>query len=270
MYLRRSERQFLLDERNKLIYCPIPKVACSSLKMWLLRNTGVEQSLELTAVHDYASRRLRLRHLGWREARRRLEDPSYFKFVFVRSPFSRLVSAFLDKVRMANHIALDILWQVQNAESPIRPYLDLLTRHARCRVCGWLAPDVQRGITFREFVEYLQGQNLKRVDAHWRPQNTFLGPTRFDFVGRFEHLRQDLNRICKLKQLPFDLPHRNRTRYEHAAEGTTYADWTAEQLNQLDAMPGYRQFYTPELVELVARLYGEDLERFGYSARIAA
>jgi hypothetical protein len=267
MFLKRSERHFLLDERHKLIYCPIPKVACSSLKVWMLRNLGIEEPRDLMAVHICAAGQLRLSRLGWRGIRRRLADPSYFKFVFVRSPFSRLVSAYLDKVCSANDIVLDILWQVQHAASPINLCLQQLPRHARRHICRRLRPDVKRGITFREFVEFLRGQNLRKVDSHWRPQYTFLGSTQFDFVGRFEDLEEDLKRICQLRGLPCDIPQRNRTNYRCAENGISYADWSVEQLSNLNAMPSYELFYTPELWQRVAELYGRDLDLFGYRDR---
>jgi len=263
MFVNRSERHFLLDDRHKLIYCPIPKVACSSLKVWMLRNVGIEESQDLMAVHIGAARHLRLSRMGWRQIRRRLEDPSYFKFVFVRSPFSRLVSAYLDKFCSANGIVVDILWQVQHAASPVNSCLQLLPRHMRRRICRYLRPDVKRGITFREFVEFLGGQDMRKVDAHWRPQYTFWGSTQFDFVGRFEHLEEDLRRICQLRGLPCDIPQRNRTSYIRAGSGVSYADWTVEQLNRLDAMPSYEHFYTSELWQRVARLYERDVDQFG-------
>lgn len=63
-----------------------------------------------------------------------------------------------------------------------------------------------------------------------------------DFVGRFENLDTDFQTICKNVGISARLPHINKS------------DRT-----------GYRGYYDAETRELTARLYAEDIERFGYA-----
>jgi hypothetical protein len=63
-----------------------------------------------------------------------------------------------------------------------------------------------------------------------------------DFVGRFENLEVDFQTICKRVGINATLPH----------------------INKSDRL-GYRDYYDEETRALTARLYAEDIERFGYT-----
>jgi hypothetical protein len=63
-----------------------------------------------------------------------------------------------------------------------------------------------------------------------------------DFVGRFEKLEEDFQAVCHRIGISVGLPH----------------------INKMERT-GYRDYYDEETRELTARLYAEDIERFGYS-----
>jgi hypothetical protein len=63
-----------------------------------------------------------------------------------------------------------------------------------------------------------------------------------DFVGRFENLEVDFQTICNRVGITATLPH----------------------INKSDRL-GYRDYYDEETRALTARLYAEDIERFGYT-----
>ena len=63
-----------------------------------------------------------------------------------------------------------------------------------------------------------------------------------DFVGRFERLEEDFTAICSRIGIDAPLSHENRS--ERAAS--------------------YREYYTPETRDIVARHFARDIERFGY------
>lgn len=62
-----------------------------------------------------------------------------------------------------------------------------------------------------------------------------------DFVGRFENLEEDFREVCRRIGISVELPHINKS-----------------------GRAGYRDYYDDETRELTARLYAEDIERFGY------
>jgi hypothetical protein len=81
-----------------------------------------------------------------------------FKFTFVRDPYARVLSAYLDKVRTGAKI------------TPIA--------------------------TFTEFCRYLAAGGL-HANAHWAPQSSLLllPIERFDFIGKVENIKEDLSRV---------------------------------------------------------------------------
>ena len=99
-------QSLFVDERHKVIYCFIPKVACTSFKALMLGSVsnvtiqsiiGNRNTFQLVHNPAYLKRR-GLRNLIMypkQEAEYRLHN--YFKFMAVRHPFDRLLSAWRDK-----------------------------------------------------------------------------------------------------------------------------------------------------------------------------
>jgi hypothetical protein len=239
------ESEFLYDRQRKFLYCPIAKVACSSIKRWFL----AVQACEVPSGADVhmATRPHRLRELPTLAAWNILGDPTYFRLAFVRNPWARLVSAYLNKFLGASDCAQRFA-----------------ARHRRgTRLAGSQEPFLD--LSFAEFLHHLARGNPARFDVHWRPQYLYLKQYRFDFLGRFEHLAEDFARIQQRLGTTVPLPRCNATCYEPPQSGgPIVADWTPRELQQQTRLPGYRQFYTRQLRELVSRLYAEDIDRFGY------
>jgi hypothetical protein len=63
-----------------------------------------------------------------------------------------------------------------------------------------------------------------------------------DFVGKFENLDQDFQTICHKVDISASLPHINKSK-----------------------RTDYQDYYDAETRDLTARLYAEDIERFGYT-----
>jgi len=98
---------------------------------------------------------------------------------------------------------------------------------------------------FEKFVKKVVLSRGLSADLHWAaqyPNAYFEGEQFVDFVGRFENLDSDWKYICRqigCKQTR--LPRKNSSSHAH-----------------------YSESYTPELKELVAELYADDIELFGY------
>ena len=92
-----SFHRLYVSNQRKYIYCSNPKAACSSWKLTLLRLTGKDLS-RVRNVHNWriTDKILkRAEHYNAAQIETRLKK--YFKFMFVREPLERLVSAYLDK-----------------------------------------------------------------------------------------------------------------------------------------------------------------------------
>ncbi|RME34235.1 MAG: hypothetical protein D6794_10770 [Deltaproteobacteria bacterium] len=142
----------------------------------------------------------------------------YFKFTFVRNPYSRLLSAF-QYMQKGGRNEKDKKWAEKHMK--FSSFEDF----------------VLNGISRFEIINYL----------HFRPQVSFLiddrGELKVDFIGRFETLEEDFNKIKNRVKPQAKLPHLNRS-------STTTKDWKAR--------------YTPEMIEVVNDLYRFDFEVLGY------
>ena len=93
----------------------------------------------------------------------------YFRFCFVRNPFTRVLSCYLDKFYGERR----------------RHYLSKIGVNDRDE------------ISFREFLLRLKySRNLYR-NPHWAPQSYLIRPDtiKYNFIGRFEHLQDHLHAL---------------------------------------------------------------------------
>ena len=105
-------------------------------------------------------------------------------------------------------------------------------------------------MSFKAFAEWLNTSEGSDdfADRHWMSQHRILGFDRsmavtYDFVGRFERLREDYERLAQLARLSLPpLPHKLRTQ----------------------APDEYRLLYNDSTKELIAKRYARDIELFGY------
>ena len=185
--------EMYVDDRLHYVYDLVPKVACTTWKSVLLELVARTRNLTLPGkmadivtdlrVTDGILPRLVL--FTDDERRRRLRDPNYFKFTFVREPLERLVSAYADKFGLRVN----------------RYYAKVYGRQILRRYRGANATDEEletgMGVRFDEFVRYLletiatTPSNL--LDTHWMPQHILVQPCAvgYDVVGKFETLHED-------------------------------------------------------------------------------
>ena len=157
---------------------------------------------------------------------------SYFKFAFVRNPWDRMVSCY--------------------------KYLGMPLE--------------------LEFKQYLTGRYLTKEwkTMYWftRPQSEYLydesGRLMVDFVGRFENLQADFNKVCeRIGIAAVELPYANRSETKPVQSSSTLA--TVKKLlspsdRAVTEKPRrYQDYYDDESRDIVAELYKRDIELFGYS-----
>lgn len=261
-------RDFLHCARHNFVYCPIPKVACSSLKQWFRALEGLSEVDVQPDIHGALRDRFSLGRYSRRRAEELLRSDA-LKVVFVRDPWDRLASAFSNKFVGGRKPAIRALLRRRRlARQGERQglFTDMLDR------LGAALPsrsgDLERELeqtSFRDFVAYLGADDPREFDKHWRPQHMFFDPWQFDYVGRFETLTEDFAALCRKLSVEARLPHRNKTTYAKVdARPQCYADYTVADLRRLPALPASHQFYDSGLVAAVSAIYVEDIVRFGY------
>jgi hypothetical protein len=133
----------------------------------------------------------------------------YFKFTFVRNPYSRLLSAYRF-LKKGGFCEKDRLWADQN-----------LAQYDSFRdfVHGWL--------TEESILEY----------NHFIPQFMFICDRSFepevDFIGRFETIDDDFNTICSILEVDHKLKRHNQGPEKEAHWSTFYTEEELEKVYQL-------------------------------------
>ncbi len=263
--MRWPENHFVVCEKFQFLYIPIEKVACSALKSWVIElaegsgaSRGIDPNAHIRAGYELQAQPPEVQS-------RWLQDRQLLRFAFVRNPWDRLVSAYLNKF---------VPWK-----SPAQKFADehskrLWWSRAIHRVsAGWLCSSGKASseqwretLTFRQFVAEIRQRNPRTLDLHWRPQHLFLGSQPLDFLGRFEYLVDDFHTLCRKLKVSGDLPEANKTRRD-AAVLRNLADAPLSELRTLAGYPEYSWFYTPDLAAEVGKLYEQDIRQFGYQSK---
>ncbi|NXS56215.1 CHSTB sulfotransferase, partial [Brachypteracias leptosomus] len=185
-------RHLVVDDTHGLLYCYVPKVACTNWKRVMMVLTGqgkYRDPLEIPANEAHVSSNLRtLSEYSIPEINHRLR--SYLKFLFVREPFERLVSAYRNKFTRSYNTAFHKRYGTK-----------IIRRHRQ-------EPSdqaLERGddVRFEEFVYYLLDPRTQREEPfneHWERVHSLCHPciVHYDVVGKYETLAEDANYILQL------------------------------------------------------------------------
>ncbi|XP_013866864.1 carbohydrate sulfotransferase 12 [Austrofundulus limnaeus] len=251
----------IVDDTHQIIYCYVPKVACTNWKRVMVvlsqslisPSTGKpytdpeavpadlvhNSSLHLTFAKFWRHYGSLSRHLM------ALKLQHYTKFLFVRDPFVRLISAFRNKFGRPNedfyrHFGSVMLRRYGNASEG-------LAETAAEAFAAGIKP------TFHQFVSYLLDPETERksiFNEHWRQVYRLCHPcqVKYDFIGRLETLETDSERLLKLLNVDHLL------RFPLGARNRTEASWERDWFSQIPVTKR-RELY---------KLYEADFELFGY------
>lgn len=233
-------RNFILDEQRGFIFAYVPKVACTNWKAVMRYLAGHADWLDSKLAHDKQNGGLHYIDLKGPE-REILADPGIPKYACVRDPYSRSLSAYLNKVEQ--RLASD------NSQRP-DDHFDAIARTIdEFRVTS-LDPDAYPVIDFEVFLRWLrEGKSHYRHDEHWARQTSLLrfGEVEYDYLGRFERLDEDGPAILSLMGADVGFPTQKDVKFSPQGTG--------EKL---------QAYLTPPCRSLIEELYASDFEAYGY------
>ncbi|KAM4751194.1 carbohydrate sulfotransferase 12-like [Anableps anableps] len=251
----------IVDDTHQIIYCYVPKVACTNWKriMVVLSQSLISpvtgkpytdpESVPADLVHN-SSLHLTFakfwRHYGSLSRHlMALKLQHYTKFLFVRDPFVRLISAFRNKFGRPNEDFYRLFGSV------------MLRRYGN--VSGSVAETAAEAYasgmkpTFHQFITYLLDPETEResiFNEHWRQVYRLCHPcqVKYDFIGRLETLETDSQQLLKLLKVDHLL------QFPSGPRNRTAASWEPDWFAQIP-ITERRELY---------KLYEPDFELFGY------
>ena len=200
LYYNRSHEilysHLLYDDHYRIIYCYVPKTGCTNMKQAFAVMNGLIRKEELHNIHPdhpLLFRIHRLAELSNEQRRYRLKN--YYKFVIVRSPMERLVSAYRNKLDSDNTVSFFKDLQI----NIIRNY-----RKKRKYVKNGKRLKTAMHPAFIEFIDYMVETPFGDMDDHFLPVTEVCQPCsiHYDFYANFKLLSYDIGSIFHLLDIP--------------------------------------------------------------------
>ena len=217
----------LANEKFKILFCYIPKVACTQWKTVMMQ---LNQSEPKYLIHDKRNFNF-LSHYPREKAEEMLK--TFFKFVFVREPFERLLSAYIDKF-YNNDPGFYSLW------GP----------HIVSRYKKGMTPEETK-ITFDEFVSFVVRLNDRGMhcNEHWQTYDKLCKPCgiNYDFIGQFENLEREARHVLEFSGL------NKSVLFPEIKPSITWAK-----------IPSFYSQLSKETLNIIVRIFRGDSEMFGY------
>ena len=217
------------------LFVHIPKTGGQSIEQFFMNLLHLDWDKDRTTLHlqrndDKAHGTEKLAHLSAAEYVdcgyvSRQEFSEFFKFSFVRNPWSRILSEY----RYRNYF---------------------------------------HHLSFRDFVlNKMPKPGWNDKHRHVMPQYDMLydqqGNLLVDFVGRFETLQQDFDRVCEHLGITDSLlPHRNRSDKKSRDLKRKIRNYLF--MNGENQRRGVTEFYDDETRAAVAEYYSRDITTFGF------
>ncbi|KAA8490829.1 Carbohydrate sulfotransferase 14 [Porphyridium purpureum] len=176
---QRFAERIIVSEKNKMVYCPVPKAANSTWKVLIRKHEGFADYKSLQVANMKSANGLTyLKDFSAERIEEILTDPSWFRFLVGREPFTRHLSAYLNKFMNKPTIS----------EEYHNYYRQLMH-------FGLSAKEITERPrpTFAEYTAEIRRKNPEYHNEHWAPQYYICGMSLvpYDFVGKLEQIDQD-------------------------------------------------------------------------------
>ncbi|ELU07795.1 hypothetical protein CAPTEDRAFT_221358 [Capitella teleta] len=231
-------RNLYVDHEHELLFCEVPKAGASTLKKLLIQAAPL--FLPNSSVPRNIHRSLEKFNITHPKQSIDALQPilrKYFKFVVVRHPITRLLSAYKDKFydttflpKISRHIVKNYRQKHKNAErdSSLHP---------------------QRP-TWVEFADFVGTEYSNVSERHWKTVMELCSPCLigYDAILKLETLERDVPVVIKhISQHKMVISHENESRGVEGKDSQSYL----RELSQ-------------SVIEKLQNVYRHDLDLFGY------
>ncbi|XP_023320429.1 carbohydrate sulfotransferase 11 [Eurytemora carolleeae] len=195
-----SFHQFFLEKTHELLWCKVPKAASTS---WLYAFLKMANVLEDEIPEDngmglHALLREKYPLLAKNLFKKYI--PSALKFLVVRHPFERLMSAYMDKLNNYNRDVkyrggyYHAMYGGEIVDKYREKYSQRFPHHPMFK---------RKEPSFVEFVHFLIENPVEKFDEHWKPIFLLCPPCHFNFdiIVKMETFSRDTDFLLKMKNL---------------------------------------------------------------------
>ena len=238
--------RFFISQKHKLCYVGVDKVANTSLKWWMaeieglsgrindaINQRGLNASKGIHTVYPLVAPRLVLDSFS--RIREVFHSGEFYCFTLVRNPYTRLFSAWTDKVLRGKHFYTRKL--LADKKFYARPATGI--------------EGVRKG--FEAFVAWLHTDpNMLQADRHWMPQFFLLRPDllHYDFIGKIEEADLLEHALAAVLKEP------------HA--GILHGKRPQNRMS----LPYHQEFVTVQAQKMIREMYADDFDHLGYEASL--
>jgi hypothetical protein len=242
-----------VDDRHKLIYCSIGKSGSTTFASYLwhlnVPNAGNDRAHNTAEFRNRTGIRF-MRELSTTERKRVIKE--YFKFLVVRHPFDRLVSAWENLLSKPN-LSHVITGSVQNV---INQYVKQVNSSRKQDF-----DQTKETLTFQQFLQLISDKrtNSDFTNVHWASYAYNCQPchVHYDHVFRLETLPRDINTLYNYlrgvngsREIPI-IAHANNNR-------------KIEPSTKLKAISKVYKNISQTIKQGLQSVYSRDMTLFGY------
>lgn len=206
-------RHMIVNTSLELMYCYIPKVANTNFRRMLLESYGVltngtaPRSSGFEIYHKYDKYLKTLSTFRTATERENMYK-KFKKFIFVRNPLERLVSAFHSKFYHPNK------WNRAIFLDMVRKFY---TSHRWLNGSTILTKDFKKEpVSFKDYITYLTDiatitRERDNVNEHFATFTRLCRPcdVEYDYIGTYETLEDDVNYVIRKLGLKASFPAKN-------------------------------------------------------------
>lgn len=222
-----------------MIFGLVPKAACTNWKSVIQYMDGNSDYLDPKVLHSCREDGLRYRDPG--EQSELLHDQDIKRYSMVRSPYSRVLSAYLNKIesRVKSPEKFgenDFFVQIKNVIDRYR--------------LGRLPTDKYPIVSFEVFLKWLMSEPDRHgYNEHWRSQTLLLRlpDVDYDYIGRFENMDEDTEYLLSMMDCDLRFPTQKDVKFPPT-----------------NAKKKLLNYYTDNRISMVNELYNEDFEQLDY------
>lgn len=233
MTLQNVHKAVMFSLVNKFAFVRVPKVANSTLKFSIYNNERLAGTAKIrpSIIHDiHYGPVLRPALVGFDSdiLYRVLFTDEFFRFAFVRNPYARVLSNYLDRYHAENSV--------------VRRFINRTARKAG------LIEDMSEGLSFPKFVRAVEAMHPKRMEIHSSHQTTqlMLGLVEYHRICAFEDLENEWRSIASRLWKDYKPEFGNKSPSKTSA---------GEKL---------ANYFLPDDIARVNKVYEKDFEILGY------